>query len=177
MPAEIMSIIRDEYINRPEFDPSLIKRVSSACEGICKWVIAISVYDKTYKYITPKQVLFDEALEKLEKQRMVLQSKEAEVAVVERKLEVLYKELWSKQMENDVLTDKIEITRVRLERAEKLKSGLSGEQARWTDKIDELSHDFDGIVGNILLSAAIIAYLGPFTYRYRQESIKSWVKL
>ena len=38
IPPEIIAIIRNDYLNKPEFDPTIIKNVSSACEGICKWV-------------------------------------------------------------------------------------------------------------------------------------------
>jgi hypothetical protein len=36
-PALILKI-RQNYIDKPEFDPKLIQKVSSACEGLCKWV-------------------------------------------------------------------------------------------------------------------------------------------
>lgn len=49
IPPNIINKIRRNYISNPEFVPSLIKNVSSACEGLCKWVIAISDYDSVYK--------------------------------------------------------------------------------------------------------------------------------
>ena len=72
----------------------------------------------------------------------------------------MYKKLWAKQFENDELQKKIDKAKMRLDRAEKLRNGLSGEQARWADKIAELTLKFDSIVGDILLSAATITYLG-----------------
>lgn len=49
IPTQIISKIRAHYINNPDFNPSLIKNVSSACQGLCKWVIAVSTYDEIYK--------------------------------------------------------------------------------------------------------------------------------
>jgi dynein heavy chain len=49
IPASIMNKIRRNYISNPEFNPSLIKNVSSACEGLCKWVIALDRYDSIFK--------------------------------------------------------------------------------------------------------------------------------
>ena len=60
------------------------------------------------------------------------------------------------------------MTKLKLERAEKLISGLGGEKARWMTQIKELEHTYDHIVGDVLLSSAIIAYLGSFTMDYRQ---------
>jgi len=177
IPPEIINKIRSEYISCPEFRPDLIRNISSACEGICKWVIAISVYDETFKLVAPKQAVFEAAQAKLENEMAVLKAKETELALVEAKLEEVLKQLWAKQMENDTLQEKIDKTRVRLERAEKIKSGLSDEQTRWTNKVDRLTHEFSGVVGNVLLSAAVISYLGAFTFAYRQDTVKMWVKM
>lgn len=41
--------IREKYVSSPTFDPALIKNISSACEGLCRWVRAIEVYDRVAK--------------------------------------------------------------------------------------------------------------------------------
>lgn len=96
--ADIIAIIRKDYISKPDFQPEIIKKVSTACEGICKWVIAMSKYDEVYKYITPKQSLFDDAQAKLDVMSSELKKHEDQLKMVTDKLEQLYKELWSKQM-------------------------------------------------------------------------------
>ena len=57
---------------------------------------------------------------------------------------------------------------LKLQRAEKLIGGLSGEKARWQTQIQSISHTYDHIVGNVLVSAGVVAYLGSFTLDYRQ---------
>lgn len=37
------------YIPDREFDPVVIAKVSSACEGLCRWVRAMDVYDRVIK--------------------------------------------------------------------------------------------------------------------------------
>lgn len=49
IPAPVMTKIRATYIKNPEFDPAVIKNVSSAAEGLCKWIIALETYDKVAK--------------------------------------------------------------------------------------------------------------------------------
>lgn len=44
-----MTKIRKEYIPNPDFDPSKVKTASSAAEGLCKWVIALEIYDRVAK--------------------------------------------------------------------------------------------------------------------------------
>jgi dynein heavy chain len=58
---------------------------------------------------------------------------------------------------------------VQLTRAEKLVSGLGDEAVRWKISADALEEDLHNLPGNILLTAAFVSYLGPFTSQYRME--------
>ena len=62
----------------------------------------------------------------------------------------------------------IEICSQKLVRAEKLINGLGGERERWTQAAESLGNDLHNVVGDVLLSSGIIAYLGAFTVEFRQ---------
>lgn len=49
IPSYIIKKIREKYITNKDFDPSIIKNISSACEGLCKWIRAIDIYDSVIK--------------------------------------------------------------------------------------------------------------------------------
>ena len=66
------------------------------------------------------------------------------------------------------------MTKIKIVRAEKLISGLGGEKTRWTNNIASLSDTYDNIVGDMLLSASYVAYLGPFIMDLRQETLHEW---
>lgn len=59
-------------------------------------------------------------------------------------------------------------------RAEKLVSGLGSEAERWNINADKLQTDLTNLTGNILLAAAFLAYLGPFTLDYRINMLNDW---
>ena len=65
----------------------------------------------------------------------------------------------------------------KLVRAEKLIGGLGGEKDRWTMAAIELQKIYDNLLGNVLISAGVVAYLGPFTLAFRDECTMDWVKL
>ena len=44
-----MKKIRTEYITNPDFDPAKVAKASSAAEGLCKWILAMEVYDRVAK--------------------------------------------------------------------------------------------------------------------------------
>lgn len=41
--------------------------------------------------------------------------------------------------------------------------GLADERVRWKDTVQHLDYMINNVAGDVLLSAAFIAYLGPFT--------------
>lgn len=56
----------------------------------------------------------------------------------------------------------------KLERAEQLIGGLGGEKTRWSETAFNLGELNTNLTGDILISAAIVAYLGAFTSSFRQ---------
>ena len=69
------------------------------------------------------------------------------------------------------------MTKVKIMRAERLISGLGSEKSRWTQNVEQLCETYDNIVGDVLLSGGIVAYLGPFELEYRQDCLKQWYDL
>jgi dynein heavy chain len=53
-------------------------------------------------------------------------------------------------------------------------SGLGDEKERWTQKCEELDKKMTCLVGDGLLSAGVIAYLGAFTPSYRAKMAREW---
>ena len=44
-----MLFVYNRYMPNPDFVPSVIRNISTACEGLCKWVRAMDVYDRVAK--------------------------------------------------------------------------------------------------------------------------------
>ena len=53
-------------------------------------------------------------------------------------------------------------------------SGLGGERVRWGEISESLGPKYNNLLGDVLLSSGVIAYLGPFTIPYRDEAIAQW---
>ena len=75
----------------------------------------------------------------------------------------------------EMLKQQQETAKIQLVRAEKLVGGLASEAERWKLNVVLLEEDLRNLIGNILLAAASIAYLGPFTYNYRYKMVSKWV--
>ncbi|XP_072275027.1 dynein axonemal heavy chain 3 [Pyxicephalus adspersus] len=170
----IMKKIRDKFINNEDFQPPVIKNVSSACEGLCKWVRAIEVYDRVAKVVAPKRVRLKEAEAKLAVQMEQLNTKRAELKAVEDRLQALNDEFNTMNNKKEELEKNIEICSQKLVRAEKLISGLGGEKDRWTEAARLLGQKYINLTGDVLLSSGTVAYLGAFTVDYRQKCQSQW---
>lgn len=86
---------------------------------------------------------------------------------MEDKLAALGEELKQTQKKKQDLEDQMKTCKTRLDRATKLLSGLGSEKTRWQQRSAELAAQLENVVGDILLSSGVIAYLGSFTQQFR----------
>ena len=77
-----MSKIRKEFIPNPDFDPNKVKNASSAAEGLCRWVIAMEIYDRVAKVVAPKKIKLKEVQAEVKELMELLNSKRAELKEV-----------------------------------------------------------------------------------------------
>ncbi|XP_035261919.1 dynein heavy chain 3, axonemal [Anguilla anguilla] len=172
-PANIKKI-RDRFIDNPEFQPSIIKNVSSACEGLCKWVRAMEVYERVAKVVAPKKERLKGAEGELAVQMAMLAVKRGELKEVEDRLQALNDTFEAMNIKKKELEDNIELCSQKLIRAEKLIGGLGGEKDRWTEAARVLGIRYTNLTGDVLISSGMVAYLGAFTVDYRVECQKDW---
>ncbi|XP_046502836.1 dynein axonemal heavy chain 12 isoform X9 [Equus quagga] len=177
IPVTVMQKIRGEYLTNPEFDPPKIAKASSAAEGLCKWIMAMEVYDRVAKVVAPKKARLAEAQKSLAETMELLNQKREELAEVEHHLENLQRTFREKTEEKARLEDQVELCAKKLERASKLIGGLGGEKSRWSQAADDLQIVYENLTGDVLVSAGVIAYLGAFTSGFRQTCTENWSML
>ncbi|CAH8611141.1 unnamed protein product [Schistosoma intercalatum] len=173
----IMKKIRDNYIPNTDFDPKIVRNASTACEGLCKWIIALDKYDKVAKIVAPKKEKLAIAESELKVQLAKLAEKKAALDEIQAKFQGLQDQLEEMQKKKQDLEDNIDLCSKKLDRAEKLISGLGGEKTRWTEAAALLKERYENIIGDVLLSAGVVAYLGPYTVDFRSRIQNEWHEL
>lgn len=93
------------------------------------------------------------------------------------KLAALDADLTEKKNKKQRLESEVELCTVKLDRANKVITGLGGEKQRWTEAAKNLGVEFVKLTGDVLLAAGQIAYLGAFTGAYRQDCTRFWVEM
>ncbi|KAJ7552701.1 hypothetical protein O6H91_06G065600 [Diphasiastrum complanatum] len=174
---KVISKIRSQFTSNPEFTPERAANASAATEGLCKWIIAMDKYDTVAKVVAPKKKKLKEAEEKYQQVMDGLRAKQAELKVILEKLGTLEAELDANMLKKETLQHEVKMCTVKLERAEQLIGGLGGEKTRWICAAKDLGNEYINLMGDVLIAAGIIAYLGAFTASYRQEIVEKWSKL
>ena len=126
--------------------------------------------------VAPKKEKLKEAEGLLKIQMDALAEKQGELKAVLDRLQLLNDDLDLKKTKLAELEDAKEMCEKKLVRAEKLLGGLGGEKIRWTQTAKDLASLFGNVAGDVLVSAGVVAYLGPFTADFRMEQIAEWVK-
>jgi len=176
IPPKIIKRIRQEYMTNEEFTPERIAKASSACEGLCRWVQAMDIYDRVAKVVAPKKEMLAVAEGEYETAMVGLRAKQAELKEVLDKLKMSQDKLAELTEKKEALTAQYEDCNNKLERAEKLMAGLGGEKVRWGEISASLGPKYTNLLGDVLLCSGVIAYLGPFTIPYRKEVVEEWQK-
>lgn len=176
IPIATITRIRKEFIPHKDFKPEIVAKASSAAEGLCKWIIAMDLYDAVARVVAPKKEKLEMAETEYAATMAILQEKRDQVAKLEERLAKLNQQLEEAQAEQQRLQDAVDLCSQKLWRAEKLIGGLGGEKSRWTSVAKDLQLQFDCLAGDILVSCGVIAYLAPLTIQYRNKCVDEWQK-
>ncbi|XP_021921863.1 dynein heavy chain 7, axonemal isoform X5 [Zootermopsis nevadensis] len=175
IPPAIMKI-SEQILPDENFDPEKVKSASTAAEGLCKWVIALSEYDKVAKIVEPKKQVHAKVEADLAVALTALELKRAQLREMQDKLSQLEVVLSQNKQRYAMLHVEVELCNMKLKRAEDLIGGLGGERTRWSATAKALGKKYETLTGDVLIASGVVAYLGAFTLQFREQQIVSWEK-
>ncbi|XP_045920170.1 dynein axonemal heavy chain 2 isoform X2 [Micropterus dolomieu] len=165
-----------QYCRQVDFQPEIIGKVSLAAKSLCMWVRAMEVYGRIYRVVEPKRAQLNTATAQLAEKQAALAEAQNKLQEVGEKLEQLKKQHGEKLATKESLRKKSEEMEVKLDRADKLVTGLAGERVRWEERVAGLEENMGYLVGDCLLAASFLSYMGPFLSNYRDELLAIWMK-
>lgn len=173
IPAKTIEAIQP-FIDSPDFTPQEIEKSSKACTAICKWVRSMYVYHGVSLRVEPLRESLKAAEDKYNATMEQLAEAQAKLKAVQDKIDELQRSFQEGNDKKMGLQEELYQCQVRLDRADKLIGGLGGEKVRWQNTVEQLGKDLVNVVGDIVVSAGSIAYLGPFTPVFRERMLKEW---
>ncbi|CAM9233557.1 unnamed protein product, partial [Phaeothamnion confervicola] len=165
------------YVANADFDPEKVRKGSVAAAGLCKWVHAMTVYDRVARVVAPKRAALAGAEASLAAAAADLADKQRTLAELMERLAVLRRELDGAEAKKTSLQEQVTDCSNKLRRAEQLISGLGGEKHNWGRFSELLRGRYENMTGDMMLSAGLVAYMGAFTAPYRETAVAQWSAL
>ncbi|KAM6908086.1 dynein axonemal heavy chain 2-like [Lycodopsis pacificus] len=165
-----------KYCRKVDFQPEIIGKVSLAAKSLCMWVRAMEVYGRAFRVVEPKRAQLNAAMAQLAEKQAELAAAQEKLREVGEKKDQLEKELGEKRIMQKSLKEKSDEMEIKLDRADKLVTGLAGERVRWEERVAGLEENMGYLVGDCLLAASFLSYMGPFLSNYRDELLAIWME-
>jgi len=170
----VMQIIKKTYMTDNSFMPHIVAKASSAAEGLCKWVRAMVSYDEVAKVVAPKKKKLAAAQNECDEAEAFLNEKRRTLAALNAKLAVLNDNLRQTLQKKLNLETEVATCTAKLVKAEKLIASLGGEKNRWMQCVHNLQMNYDCLLGDMLFSCGIIAYMASYNTSFRDEILAKW---
>jgi len=170
----VMQIIKKTYMTDNSFMPHIVAKASSAAEGLCKWVRAMVSYDEVAKVVAPKKKKLAAAQNECDEAEAFLNEKRQTLAALNAKLAALNDNLRQTLQKKLNLETEVATCTAKLVKAEKLIASLGGEKNRWMQCVHNLQMNYDCLVGDMLFSCGIIAYMAFYNISFRDEILAKW---
>jgi dynein heavy chain len=171
-----MNKVRQEYLTNPKFTPKLIEKVSKPAAAFCKWVLAADKMEDAFRKVLPKREKMQAAEATANKMKEALSKIQLELSIEQQKINDLNNEKQENERKRKELEDEIKLTQIRYDRANILINSLSEEKISWEEKLELMKKKLPLMMGDCLLSAGVLIYLGPFSGSYRNKEIERWIQ-
>lgn len=166
--------MKTKYLDNPEYNFEKVNRASLACGPLVKWATAQLNFADMLKRIEPLR----NELKSLEDEAKVNQKKADEINRVISDLEksiANYKEEYANLVSQaQAIKSDLASVQSKVDRSIALLKSLSSERERWEQSSETFKNQMLTIAGDVLISAAFLAYAGHFDQQYRENLFNSW---
>ncbi|KAI8818344.1 dynein heavy chain [Fimicolochytrium jonesii] len=176
MNTRLREEIEQNYLTNPKFNFETVNRASQACGPLVQWAIAQVKYSGILERVGPLR----REVQQLEAKAEVAQQRATAIEAMIHQLEESigkYKEEYAVLIsETQSIKTEMETVRTRVDRSLRLLDDLSSERERWESGSQTFGEQMATIVGDVLISAAFIAYAGFFSQEYRSLLVNRWTQ-
>ncbi|TXT09077.1 hypothetical protein VHUM_02551 [Vanrija humicola] len=165
-----------DYIHKPAFNYETVNRASRACGPLVQWVIAQVRYSEILDKVAPLREEVASLERQAEETKAQAEMVEETVAGLEESI-ACYKEEYALLIsETQAIKSEMDRVQSKVDRSMTLLQSLSSEQSRWDAGSKTFETEMGTIVGDVLISAAFLAYSGFFDQHYRDMMRRTWME-
>ena len=174
MTKRLRDKMNNDFLSRPGYNFENVNRASKACGPLVKWVLAQVGFSEILDRVGP---LRDE-VQSLEDQAYTTKEQASTIFTMIGELEARiqqYKEEYAGLIsETQAIKAEMEKVQSKVERSVTLLSSLESERDRWDNGSQRFEEQMSTIAGDVLLSAAFLAYSGYYDQQYRDLLWQRW---
>ena len=159
------------FLALEHFDKDIIKSKNSAAGGLCDWTVNIVTFHDIIIDVEPMRQQLREANVKLEEANIQLKAVQERVAELQAQLAELQAAFDAANTEKAAAEETVRRGQLKLDLANRLTTALATENVRWAEGVEVLKAERNLLTGDVLLAAAFISYIGPFTKRFREHIV------
>jgi len=146
-----------------------MKGKSLAAAFLASWVVNIVAYNKIFKKVKPLKEAADAAQAEADAKQQELAVVMEKVRQINEKVDGLKQQLQDAEDAKKRVEDEAQSLQDQLDLANRLVNGLSDENARWKNNVIQYKEERVTMIGDALVSAAFVSYIGPFSFRFRNR--------
>jgi dynein heavy chain len=129
------------------------------------------------KVVVPKKIELADAKASSAAAQKVWDAAKERLAAVQAEMKKLVDELEATQQEETRLRNEKDDCERKVDLAKSLINGLANERENWKVDLAKNRDLRENIVGDVVISSGVIAYLGVFVKGYRDECTKNWADM
>ncbi|XP_078614020.1 dynein axonemal heavy chain 5-like isoform X3 [Branchiostoma floridae x Branchiostoma japonicum] len=164
------------YLEMEDYTLDSAKKVCGNVAGLCAWTRAMAFFYTINKEVLPLKANLAVQEARLGVAMGDLNTAQAQLDAKQKELDIVQAQYDAAMKTKQDLLDDAEACRRKMNNAEALIHGLSGEKVRWTAASKLFEDQIRRLVGDVLLATGFLSYSGPFNQVFRDELMVCWKK-
>lgn len=154
-------------LGEPWFNYEVMRGKSVAAAYLCSWIVNIVNYNSIFKKVKPLKEAAESAQATAEAKQAELAIVVEKVRVINEKVDALKQQLYEAEAKKKAVEDEAQALQDSLDLANRLVGGLADENTRWANNVITYKAEKNTMIGDALVSAAFVSYIGPFSASFR----------
>ena len=166
----------EPIITTPGFTKEDMMKKSEAAANLCGFVVNIVKYNKIYRVVAP--LMEGAKVAEAQANEALAELKEVQdyVAEIVAKVNALKAQLQEAEDKKAAVVAEADALQSNLNLAGRLVGGLADENVRWKKNVENFKKEKLLLVGDTLVAAAFVSYIGPFSSQFRVDLWKdTWI--
>jgi dynein heavy chain len=160
------------YMNKEGFEPEKVAKKNAAAGPLCQSVLSIVRYFDQMSSAQPTLQLLGQIKDELAKSNAALSNARTSAKQLENELEAAKKECQVVTRDKNKVLDEAKALQNSLAFAQRLLMAIDHDHAVWSQEIQDMKASQDLLLGDAVLAASFVSYMGPMAPKLRKEFVK-----